>query len=196
MDKTFSRHWWLLAVRGIFALLFGVLTFIRPISSLFALVILFGAFALVGGAVNLAMSIRPSRVGPRWPSLLFEGIVGLVAGILTLIWPAISALALLMVIAVWSVVTGVTSIVTAIRLRKEIKGEWLLALNGVLSVALGGLLFLFPGPGALALVIWIGAYALVSGVLLFILAFRIRAWGRAHTDDKHETQLPVGRAPA
>ena len=112
--------------------------------------------------------------------LLLEGLAGIAAGIVTFIWPGISALALLYVIAAWALVTGVLEIAAAIRLRKIITGEWLLALIGFASVTLGVILALFPDPGAFALVICIGAYAMVTGVLLVVLAFRLRSWGRSH----------------
>ena len=195
MDTTLTRHWWLLALRGVFAIVFGILTFISPVSSLFALVILFAIYAIAGGASSLVLALRRGRTAtPRWGSLLFEGIVGLAAGVLTLIWPRIGALALLMVIAVWAVVTGITSLIAAVQLRKQIKGEWLLALNGILSIALGVLLFLFPGPGALALVMWIGAFALVSGGLLIALALRARSWGRSRGTRAPDRPLRAGRA--
>jgi uncharacterized membrane protein HdeD (DUF308 family) len=103
-----------------------------------------------------------------------QGIVGIGAGVVTLLWPGITALALLFVIAAWALVGGALQLAAAIRLRKVISGEWLLALSGVLSIALGVLLVLFPGPGALALVIWIGAYAFVFGILLLVLGFKLR----------------------
>jgi uncharacterized membrane protein HdeD (DUF308 family) len=191
MDKTLFRHWWLLLLRGVFAILFAGLTFFRPVSSLFALVLMFGIYAVVDGASNLALSLKHPRAATHWGTLSFEGILGLVAGLVTLVWPAISAFALLMVIAVWAVTTGITSVVAAIRLRRQIKKEWLLALNGVLSIALGVVLFLYPGPGALALVLWIGAYALVSGVVLIALAFRVRSWERQQSDEKPGPHAPL-----
>jgi uncharacterized membrane protein HdeD (DUF308 family) len=113
--------------------------------------------------------------------LIIEGIVGIAAGILTVIWPGITALALLFVIAAWALVTGGLEIAAAIRLRKVITHEWLLVLAGIASIALGIILALFPGPGALALVIWIGAYALVSGAMMIGLAFRLRSWARSES---------------
>ena len=100
---------------------------------------------------------------------------------MTLIWPGITALALLYLIAAWALVTGTFEIAAAIRLRKVITGEWLLVLSGIASIALGVALVIFPGPGALVLVLWIGAYALVSGALLIALSFRLRSWDRSHS---------------
>lgn len=190
MEMTLSKQWWTLALRGIAAILFGILTFLAPGSSLYALVLLFGAYALVDGVFNLLAGLRRPRTGRRWGSLVFEGVVSIIAGVVTFLWPGMSALALLFVIASWAVVTGVMEIVAAIRLRKSIRGEWLLALSGGLSIVFGALLFLFPGAGALAVVLWIGAYAIVFGALLLGLAFRVRAWGRTP-----ERRVPTGGMP-
>ena len=175
---TLARNWWLLLLRGIFGIIFGVLTFFWPEISLVALVLLFGAFAFADGVFALINGIRERRANDRWWLLILHGLMGIGAGVVTLVWPGISALALLYVIAAWALVTGALEIAAAIRLRKVIEGEWLLALSGIASVLLGILLFVFPGPGALAVVLWIGAYALVSGVLLIVLAFRLRSWAR------------------
>jgi uncharacterized membrane protein HdeD (DUF308 family) len=110
--------------------------------------------------------------------LLLQGLVGVAAGVVTLLWPGITALALLYVIAAWALITGALAVAAAIRLRKAITGEWLLALSGIASIGLGVVLILFPGAGALAVVLWIGAYAFVSGALLIALGLRLRSWGR------------------
>jgi uncharacterized membrane protein HdeD (DUF308 family) len=173
-----APRWWMVAVRGVAAIVFGVLTFLAPAASLLALVVLFGAYALVDGAFNIASAIRSAKGRQRWGSLVFAGVSGIAAGVLTFVWPSITALILLFLIAAWAVVTGVAEVVAAIRLRKTIKGEWFLALSGVLSVVFGLLLFIFPGAGALAVTMWIGAYAIVFGGLLVGLAFRLRSWER------------------
>ena len=171
-----------LAIRGAAAVAFGILTFVAPASSIYALVILFGAYAIVDGACNLSLAFRGVATGRRWGSPIFQGITSMVAGAVSLIWPRMSALILLLVIATWAVVTGVSALVAALRLRKQIRGEWLLALSGIFTTAFGVLLFLYPGPGALAVIIWIGAYAVVYGGLLVALLFRLRwAHGSEHT---------------
>ena len=175
---TLSHNWWLLALRGLAGVIFGVLTFIWPGISLFALVMLFGAFALVNGVLSVFLAAKAPKGFPRFGSLLIGGLCGIAAGILTFFWPGITALGLLIMIAAWAIVTGIMEIWAAIKLRKEIKGEWLLALAGVCSVAFGVLLMLMPGPGALVLVLWVGAYAIVFGILLMILAFKMRRLGR------------------
>jgi len=190
MLTALASRWWTLAARGIAAILFGILTFISPGLSLFALVILFGAWALADGVFNLVMAFRAGK-GERWGWLVLEGVASILVGILTFFWPGITALSLLFLIAAWSVVTGIAEVVAAIRLRKVIQGEWLLALTGVLSILFGLLLFAFPGAGALAVIFWIGAYSIVFGGLLVALAFRLRAWAR---DTSHH--VPPDRAPA
>ena len=187
MAMTLARRWWILAIRGAAAIAFGLLTFVAPASSLYALIVLFGAYAIINGAFDLSMAFRGAAAGRRWGSLIFEGLVSVAAGVLTFLWPKMSALVLLLVIAAWAVITGASAIVAAVRLRKHIQGEWMLGLAGVLSIAFGLLLFVYPGPGALAVIIWIGAYAIVYGALLLALAFRLRRW--AHSG---EGSLPTG----
>jgi uncharacterized membrane protein HdeD (DUF308 family) len=179
--ETLARNWWVVLVRGIAGIIFGLITFFAPVISLAALVLLFGAYALADGILAIVSAIRTRSENQHWWVLIIEGIVGVAAGILTMIWPGITALALLFVIAAWALVTGGLEIAAAIRLRKVITHEWLLVLAGIASIALGIILALFPGPGALALVIWIGAYALVSGAMMIGLAFRLRSWARSES---------------
>lgn len=174
-----ADRWWTLPIRGAAAILFGVLTFVAPGISLVSLVIVWGAYAIVDGVVNLMTAYRGARAGRPWGWLLFEGIVSVGAGVLTFVWPAITALALLAVIAGWAVLTGIAEIAAAVRLRKQIQGEWLLALSGIVSIGFGAALLLFPGAGALAVLWMIGAYSIVFGVLLGALGFRLRNWRRA-----------------
>jgi len=187
MAMTLARRWWMLAIRGAAAVAFGLLTFVAPASSLYALVILFGAYAIIDGAFDLGMAFQGRAGGRRWGSLIFEGMVSVAAGALTFLWPRMSALVLLLVIAAWAVVTGASAIVAAVRLRRHIQGEWMLGLAGLLSIAFGLLLFVYPGPGALTVILWIGAYAVVYGALLLALAFRLRRWARFS-----ERSLPTG----
>jgi uncharacterized membrane protein HdeD (DUF308 family) len=178
---TLARNWWVVLLRGIAGILFGLATFFVPTVSFFALVLLFGAFAFADGVLAIISAIRGGRANDRWWVLLLQGLAGVAAGVIVLLWPEFSALALIYVIGAWALITGGFEIAAAIRLRKVITGEWLLALAGIASVALGILLMLFPGPGALVVTLWIGAYALVSGVLLTFLAFKLRSWSKSHT---------------
>ena len=176
---TLARNWWLVLLRGIAGIIFGIITFFAPGISFAALVLLFGAYAFVDGVFAIMAAMGRRARSRRWWVLL-EGLAGVAAGVITLFWPGITAIALLAVIAAWALVTGGLEIAAAIRLRKVINNEWLLALAGVASAAFGILLILFPGPAALALILWIGAYALVSGVLWVVLALRLHSWGRSH----------------
>jgi uncharacterized membrane protein HdeD (DUF308 family) len=173
--KHFGSNWWLVALRGLFAIIFGILALALPGITLLALVILFGAYTLADGVIALIAGYKMRDSGkPVWPMVII-GILGVVAGVLTtLVWPGITALVLLAFIAAWALVTGVLQIVTAIRLRKEIKHEWLLVLSGVLSVLFGVAMLISPGAGALAVIWLIGAYAIAFGVLLLILGFNLR----------------------
>lgn len=172
---SLTHNWWVIVLRGLAGMVFGLITFFAPGISLAALVLVFGAYAFADGVLAIISAIRRERPGDRWWLLLLEGITGIAAGVVTLLWPGITALVLLYVIAAWALVTGVLEIAVAIRLRKAIKGEWLLVLSGVLSVVLGVMLVMWPGPGALALVIWIGAYAFVFVALLLALGLRLRS---------------------
>src|SRR5580704_9899795 len=171
MLHTLTANWWALALRGVVAVLFGLLTLFLPGITLVTLVLLFGAYALVDGVFNVLAFFR---VASRQWALLIEGVVGIIAGILTFAWPAITAIALLYVIAFWAIFTGIFEIIAGIRLRKVIANEWLLLLMGAVSLLFGLFILFAPGAGALAIVLWIGAYALVFGVFLLALAFRLR----------------------
>jgi uncharacterized membrane protein HdeD (DUF308 family) len=177
---SLSRNWWAVVLRGLAGVLLGIITFIAPTISLAALVLVFGAYAFADGILAIATSLR-SRGTDRWWVMLIEGIVGVAAGLATLIWPTITALTLLFIIAAWALITGIFEIIAAVRLRKVMKGEWMLALSGVLSVVFGVLLWIFPGAGALAVTLWIGAYALLFGALFVALGLKLRSWGRSHT---------------
>lgn len=180
--ETLTRNWWAVLLRGLAGIAFGIIAFFAPGVSFTALVLVFGAYAFADGIFNVASAIRRRGATDRWWMRLLEGVVGIAAGVTTLIWPGITALALLYLIAAWALVTGAFEIAAAIRLRRVIPGEWLLVLSGITSIALGIALVIFPGPGALVLVLSIGAYALVSGALLIALSLRLRSWGRSHGD--------------
>jgi uncharacterized membrane protein HdeD (DUF308 family) len=176
MVTMLARNWWVLAIRGVAAILFGIAAFVWPGITLAVLVLLFGAYALVDGIFAVIAGIAAHEEQHRWWLLILEGLAGIVIGVLTFLYPGITALVLLYFIAAWAIVTGAFEIAAAIRLRKEIVDEWLLVLAGIASMLLGILLMVLPGPGALALIWLIGAYALVEGVLLLLLAFRLRRW--------------------
>jgi uncharacterized membrane protein HdeD (DUF308 family) len=178
---TITDQWWLVALSGVLTVVFGVLAWAWPGITLTTLVLLFGAYAIVGGVMSLAAAVarRGERAGP-WP-FVFQGLLGIATGVLVFVWPNISALALIYVIAAWAFITGIVEVVAAIELRKVISNEWLLALAGIASIAFGVIAAIFPGDGALALVWTIGVYAIVFGTLQIALGFRLHGWGRRLT---------------
>ncbi|MBN8762326.1 MAG: hypothetical protein BGP20_01155 [Thiobacillus sp. 63-78] len=173
-----SRNWWVLLLRGLVAIAFGVLVWFQPGISLAALVLLFGAYSAADGILGVWTAIAERKEREHWGLLLIWGLLGIGIGILTFLVPGITALALLFYIAIWAVATGVLEIVAAIRLRKEIEGEWLLILGGLVSVVFGVILMAQPLAGALAVLWLIAIYAVIFGVLLVILAFRVRNFGK------------------
>jgi uncharacterized membrane protein HdeD (DUF308 family) len=181
--ETLARNWWVLVVRGIFAILFGILAFVLPGATVFALVILFAAYMGVDGIMAIVLAIRRAQQRREWWPLVLEGLAGISVAVITVIWPDVTALALVYLIAAWALITGVMEIVAAIRLRKVIRGEFFLGLAGVASIAFGIIAIAFPGEGALALVWLIGSYAILFGVLLIALGLRLRSWrGPVATD--------------
>ena len=174
LSSTLSRGWWLLLLRGIVAIAFGLLAWAQPGITLAALVLLFGAYSMADGVLCLWTAIAGPKEHEYWWLLLLEGLLGIGVGFLTLFAPGMTALALLFYIAIWAIGTGVLEIVVAIRVRKEIKDEWWLLLSGLASVVFGVLLAAAPGAGALAVLWLIGLYAIVFGALLLMLAFKTR----------------------
>jgi uncharacterized membrane protein HdeD (DUF308 family) len=164
-----AQHWWAVALRGVLGVLFGFMAFAWPGLTLAALVLLYGAYALTDGIFAVVAGAR----GGLW-GMAVVGLLGIAAGVIAFLWPGITALALLYVIAFSAIARGVFEIVAAIALRKEIEHEWLLGTAGALSIAFGVLVALFPGAGALSLVWVIGAFAMVFGVTLIVLGFRLR----------------------
>ena len=178
MLEKISRNWWLYAVRGVVAIIFGLVAFAQPEQALQALVLVFGAYALMDGIFAMFAGIASYRYFERWWAVLLEGVAGVVIGLLTFLWPNITALVLLYFIAAWALITGIFEIVAAIQLRRVITGEWMYILGGLLSIIFGILLFDFPGAGALSLVWLIGIYAVVFGISEVIFAFRLHSLRR------------------
>jgi len=173
MTTVLTRNWWALALRGVCAILLGLAAFVLPGVTLAVLVALFGAYAIVDGVLAILAGVRAAERHERWWSPVLKGLAGIVAGALTFVWPALTALALLYLIAGWAIVTGVLEIVAAVHLHRA-HGEWLLILNGVLSVLFGLFAIVWPGAGVLTLLWMIGVYAIVFGAVLLVLAFRLR----------------------
>lgn len=191
MVERIARGWWVLAVRGGLAVLFGILAILVPGAALTALVTLFGAYALVDGVFALLTAARFTHTDERWGLLVVEGVVGVAAGIVSFAHPAATAHALVFLVAAWAILTGVLEIAAAVRLRRVISGEWALGALGVVSLLLGVGLLAEPGAG-LAVIVWmIGAYALLFGLGLLSLAWRLR---RLNTD-RERNRAPVWPPP-
>lgn len=174
MPTILAQRWWVLLLRGICAVAAGIMTIAWPGITLFALVTLFGIFALVDGAAGIVLGIRGEEDGTMWWTMIILGVLSAGAGILAFAWPGMTALMLLAIIAASAIIRGVLEIVAAIRLRKDIDDEWVLGLSGLLSLAFGILLWVRPGEGALAVVLLIGAYMLALGVMAIALSLRLR----------------------
>jgi len=173
-EKTVGRYWWILALRGLVAIIFGILAFVLPKITLLTLVYLFGIYALMNGILALVHAFSAPKGYPRFGAMIFSGIISIAAGVIAFMWPGITALSLVLLIAAWAIVGGISEIAMAIRLRHFIRHEWLMALAGVVSLLLGVAILLRPAAGALALLWWIGGFAIVFGILLVALAFRVR----------------------
>jgi uncharacterized membrane protein HdeD (DUF308 family) len=190
-----SERWYVFAVRGAAAIAFGILTAFWPGATVLVLTLLFGAYVLVDGVTTAVAALRGRVRQHRWLVAL-GGLTGVVAGVITFLWPAITALALLYVVAAWAFVTGVVHVATAIRLRREIANEWLLGLGGFLSVVAGIALALLPGVGLLSLTWLIGGYAIVLGSVLVALAVRLRTTHLDLAIDLTDPAEPRGRRMA
>ena len=178
MLEKISRNWWLYAVRGVVAIIFGFVAFARPEQALQALVLVFGAYALADGIFAMFAGIASYPFFDRWWAVLLEGLAGVVIGLLTFFWPNITTLVLLYFIGAWAIITGIFEIVAAIQLRRVITGEWMLILGGLLSIVFGVLMFVFPVAGAVSVVWVIGIYAIVFGISEIIFAFRLNSLRR------------------
>jgi uncharacterized membrane protein HdeD (DUF308 family) len=174
MLHALAKRWWLLLLRGIAAIVFGVLAFIWPGITLITLVFLYAAFALVDGVIALAAAFSgiAKPVSTWW--LIVVGLLGIAAGIVTFLWPGMSAIVLVLFIGAWAVAHGIFEIIGAIKLRKEIDHEWALILGGIVSVLFGAILLIAPGAGALGLIWAIAAYSIVFGILFIAFSLRLR----------------------
>jgi len=174
MLHALAKNWWLLLIRGIAAIVFGVLAFAWPGLTLVTLVLFYGAFALVDGVIALVAALTGgARPVPTW-WLVVVGILGIGAGIATFVMPGITAILLILFIGAWALVHGIFEIIGAIQLRKEIDNEWMLILGGALSVLFGLIVVIAPGAGALGLIWAIASYSIVFGILFIALALRLR----------------------
>jgi uncharacterized membrane protein HdeD (DUF308 family) len=173
MAAIMVGNWWALALRGVVAILFALIAFFLPGVTAAALILLFGAYALVDGVFALIAGLRLARQHGRSAPLLLEGVLNVLVGVVIFIWPGPALVAIVYLIAIWAVITGIVLIAAGIALIRH-SGEWLLVLCGVISVLLGIILFVQPGAGVVALSWWLGFYALLFGIVLLTTAFRIR----------------------
>ncbi|HEY4441942.1 MAG TPA: DUF308 domain-containing protein [Candidatus Elarobacter sp.] len=179
MLERLVSHWWLFLIRGLLAIVFGVLLLVWPAAGLFTIAILFGAYAFVDGVFALVASFRMSHEGRRWIWLLLEGIVGIAAGIAAALLPAAAIFALTILLGAWAIITGVLAIASAMTIRAHVANEILAILLGLLSIVFGLVVFWLPAIGIIALLYTVSFYAILAGVLLIGLAFRLRRLNRA-----------------
>jgi uncharacterized membrane protein HdeD (DUF308 family) len=196
--NALSRYWWVALLRGLVAILFGIVAFALPGVTLATLVLFFAAFAFVEGILAVVSAVGARKSDETWWVLFIEGLFGVAFGVLTFMRPAITGLVLLLYIAAWAIVTGALRIAAAIRLRKEIEGEGWLALGGVVSILFGVFMFAFPAAGALAVLFYIGAWSIVTGVTLCLLSFELRRLGKLGPGERGPREVPTfgTRAPA
>jgi uncharacterized membrane protein HdeD (DUF308 family) len=187
MSEALARNWWAVALRGVLAIIFGVIAFLMPAVMMLSLVLVFGVYAVVDGVLAIVSAMRSARRHERWGLMVLEGIVDIAAGVVSFLWPGLTILMFVLIVAAWALVTGGLMTAAAFRLQLD-HGRWWLVLGGLASIVYGVLLIIAPLIGALVLTWWIGAYALVFGVLLLTLAFRLRT----RHDETLRAVLPCG----
>ena len=179
LGAVLSRNWWAFAIRGALGVLFGLLAFLLPGVTMLSLVFLFSAYMLVDGIFGIIAAVRAARANERWGLLVLEGVVNIITGVVAYLWPGLTVVAFVLLIAVWALISGALMLAAAFKLEPD-HGRWWLALGGIASLAYGVLLIIAPMIGALVLTWWIGAYAIIFGISLLVLAFRLRARHAAH----------------
>ena len=188
LSEVLADNWWAVGLRGILGILFGLICLLTPGVAIEVFVILFAAYMLVDGVFAIISGIKAARNGERWGLLILEGVVDLAAGAVAVLWPAITLVALVWLVAVWAIASGVLMLTAAFTLNLD-HGRWWLALGGIASIIFGVLLVIEPLIGAVVLTLWIGAYALVFGIFLLILAFQLHSRKEAR-----EHKAPSGAA--
>jgi uncharacterized membrane protein HdeD (DUF308 family) len=175
------RNWWMVALRGVLALLFGLVALFFPRIALLAFIYVFAAYAIIDGLVAITVAIRERGSLSRWGWVLAEGILSVAAGVVAAVYPGLTALVLLYVVAAWAILTGIAELVTAFSIREQASREWALGAAGVLSIVFGILLFISPRAGILALLWVVGLYAILFGILFLVRAFQLRSWASSAT---------------
>jgi uncharacterized membrane protein HdeD (DUF308 family) len=185
-NAVLADNWWAVALRGVFAIIFGIIAFAVPAAAMLALVLVFAAYSLIDGIANIVLAVRGARKHERWGLLLLNGVFGVVIGVIAALWPGITVLAFVFMVGAWAIVSGGLILGAAMSLKIS-HGRWLLVFGGIVSLIYGALLFASPLIGALVLTWWVGAYTLIFGVILVVLAFRLR---------KHRGEHFSGAVPA
>lgn len=194
-----AGEWWMVAVRGLIAIAFGLLALGWPGGALGVLALLFGAYAMTDGMFAMGSAIRVGRLARRWWPMALEGLAGIVIGVIAIVWPTMASLTLVSFIGAWALITGVMEVAAAVRLRREIENEWLLGLAGVLSVGFGVFAVASPATAVVALVWVVGAYAVLFGVTLVALGLKLRSWSPVKASGARPSLrivAPVGDTPA
>jgi uncharacterized membrane protein HdeD (DUF308 family) len=173
MSAVLAQNWWLMALRGVFAVLFGLIALFAPGAALLSLALLFSAYMLVDGALGIAAGVRAAQRNERWGWLIGEGLANIAAGVIAFIWPGLTVVAFVLLIAFWALISGGFMLAAAFRLKAD-HGRWWLALGGIASLIFGVLLVIAPLVGAVVFAWWLGAYAIVFGIMLLVLAFQLR----------------------
>jgi uncharacterized membrane protein HdeD (DUF308 family) len=187
MSKLLAQNWWAFALRGVFAIIFGIIALLMPGAALLAFVLLFAAYMLVDGVLAIIAGVRAAQRHERWGWLIFEGILDFIAGGIAVVWPVITIVAFVFLMGAWAIVTGALLFGASFRLN-VLHGRWLMALGGAISIIWGALLIIWPLVGAIVLIWWIAAYALLFGIAMLVLAFRLR--GR-----RQASVAPTGAVP-
>jgi uncharacterized membrane protein HdeD (DUF308 family) len=174
MFSTLARNWWAFAIRGVLGILFGIVAFALPGVTMLSLVIVFAAYAITDGVFAIVAAVRAANHHERWTLFLLEGVIGIAAGVLAFLWPTLTVVVFVTLVAFWALLTGGLMLAAAFRLHAN-HGRWWFVLGGVASIIYGALLLIAPVIGALVLTWWIGAYAFVFGIAMLVGAFRLRA---------------------